>query len=749
MNSDRHPAKSFFAVITLTAIPLFLLIFSGLKINSNILELLPESGHSEKTERALKHFTENISSSSLFLLKSDSQEKLFPSAENFEKSLHESKLFKNVFGKKDDSEFKQWYELYFPHRFHFLTPENRKLLEEGKVSEFLTNRTKKLYSPQSSLYSSNLEKDPLMLFGDFIQELPSPGSFTVKNGFLYKKQNDSHLVFISANFKDSVFDSKTQKNFRGLLDTFNKNNPEVEVLQLGFFPYAERARTQAEWEISFIGSGSVIGIILLFILVFRSLNQLILTLLCISSGILWALILTQFLYGGIHIITIVFGATLCGVCADYAFHWFSHFKYSKESGEKNLQSAICWGAGTSLIAYAGLYFSNFPGLKQIAVFSSIGIIISVLTVLLLFPKFSRSAAKPPKIFQFCKRRFGSNKSYILLSVVLLISAVGFSSLYSNNDIRLLQNRPDDLVAQEEAFKSVLDPFDNSRFILVSAEKDDELLEKESSILKNINSEYEVIGGSLSISSMLPSAQQQKADYDLIKKVVNSQEFANYCNELGFEENVATDAVKNASDSKPLTLEEFLNHPAANQVKQLYINSGGKPSSIILLKDIKDDKELRMSLNQKGVYIDKVQDTSMVLSEIRSESIYLTFRAYFIIFFLLILKLGHQKTIRIMLPPLLAVFITCGLLGLTGTPYNLFNIISLILVLGIGIDYSIFYSFSGEDDSAANTAVSLSTISTLLAFGLLAFSSTPALSSFGLTLLLGILYSYALAPLGKT
>ena len=65
----------------------------------------------------------------------------------------------------------------------------------------------------------------------------------------------------------------------------------------------------------------------------------------------------------------------------------------------------------------------------------------------------------------------------------------------------------------------------------------------------------------------------------------------------------------------------------------------------------------------------------------------------------------------------------------------------MLILGIGIDYSIFINLSEKESPATKTAILLSTLSTLLAFGLLAFSATPALQTFGLTLAIGIILSF--------
>ena len=71
--------------------------------------------------------------------------------------------------------------------------------------------------------------------------------------------------------------------------------------------------------------------------------------------------------------------------------------------------------------------------------------------------------------------------------------------------------------------------------------------------------------------------------------------------------------------------------------------------------------------------------------------------------------------------------------------------ALILVLGIGLDMGIFLM---ETDEAPYTwlAVSLSTYTSLLAFGMLAWSDTPILHHFGLTVLLGLAFVWLLTPL---
>ena len=79
-----------------------------------------------------------------------------------------------------------------------------------------------------------------------------------------------------------------------------------------------------------------------------------------------------------------------------------------------------------------------------------------------------------------------------------------------------------------------------------------------------------------------------------------------------------------------------------------------------------------------------------------------------------------------------------------TSVNLFNYLATILILALAIDYLIFYRIKGLCQSNLQ-AISLSLCSSCLVFGILIFSKTPAVFSFGLTLVIGLIGLYVLAP----
>ncbi len=75
-----------------------------------------------------------------------------------------------------------------------------------------------------------------------------------------------------------------------------------------------------------------------------------------------------------------------------------------------------------------------------------------------------------------------------------------------------------------------------------------------------------------------------------------------------------------------------------------------------------------------------------------------------------------------------------------------HVLALLLLLGMGVDYGIFLEEAqGVRRARGWLAVVLASVSTLLSFGLLSLSATPALHFFGTTMLIGITTIALLTP----
>jgi predicted exporter len=90
------------------------------------------------------------------------------------------------------------------------------------------------------------------------------------------------------------------------------------------------------------------------------------------------------------------------------------------------------------------------------------------------------------------------------------------------------------------------------------------------------------------------------------------------------------------------------------------------------------------------------------------------------------------------------------LSFLGRELSLLHVLSLVLVLSIGVDYSVFLVESRNEPARAGTTLTsllAAWLTTLGSFGLLALSQAPALRAIGETIALGVTFSLILAPLG--
>lgn len=109
----------------------------------------------------------------------------------------------------------------------------------------------------------------------------------------------------------------------------------------------------------------------------------------------------------------------------------------------------------------------------------------------------------------------------------------------------------------------------------------------------------------------------------------------------------------------------------------------------------------------------------------------------------------QRTLVVLLPLTLAVLLDLCVLALRAEPLTLFHLVSLLLVVGLGIDYGLFFSSTADDieeQSRTLHALLLCSSSTAAGFGMLCFSSLPVLKAIGQTVTVGVIAAYVFAAI---
>ena len=108
-----------------------------------------------------------------------------------------------------------------------------------------------------------------------------------------------------------------------------------------------------------------------------------------------------------------------------------------------------------------------------------------------------------------------------------------------------------------------------------------------------------------------------------------------------------------------------------------------------------------------------------------------------------------RPLRIMIPTFAAAVTTAALLVFSGNPLSIFHLISLLLVVGLGLDYALFFNRlpenSGEWESTFKS-LWICGITTILVFGILTYSNTPPLKAIGITVGIGAFLSMIFAAM---
>jgi len=174
------------------------------------------------------------------------------------------------------------------------------------------------------------------------------------------------------------------------------------------------------------------------------------------------------------------------------------------------------------------------------------------------------------------------------------------------------------------------------------------------------------------------------------------------------------------------------------------------ASIILLSNIKNESSVKDALApyKYATYQNRVEEISNIFKVYRQKASVLVAMAYILIFVILVFKYRFKQAIKVIAPPLVTAIIILGFLGFLSIEINIFTFLALLLILAIGIDYTIFFAESTHKHEATGFAILLSSITTILSLGLLAISSTPALSTIGSTMFAGIILAGILSPMAK-
>ncbi len=738
--------------LLLMAAALTLAALTGrVRLNTDVLAMLPKDERRPEVEQALAALAKAGEGRVIVLLRApDGSE---AAMDRFIARLQAEAPGLTVRHQVSDAQQADWLSFFTPQRGALLTDAQRQALQATPPDALAQQAVAGLMQPMGLPRVGRWIDDPFNTLGSWLAERAQGSKVRAISGRLRLADADGDWMLGLVDSGANAFALSDNERLADALAHARAEVPSAQVLAAGVPLHAHAAATQAQREMHVIGAGSLIGVFALSWLAFARIRPRLLVLLSVGSGLLVAVAATLAVFGELHLITLVFGASLVGVAENYAS---SH--YSSRIGQPPSQRfalmreqlpTMVLALSTTLAGYALLAITPFPGLQQVALFSAAGLTAAFVSTWLWFPHLDAGTVPERPLTRAMGRAWRRwpqlNRRNGLIGGLLIAALLAGAAWrgQANDDIRLLQNTPPQLMQDQIAIGRTLDLPSPAQFYLLSGGSEAELLQREEALKAQLAA-VKTLAGWQAVSDWVPSPTRQSEDAALVQR--RWAEVA----PLVAEQLGQPLPTRDTPAPAVLTVDAWLAAPLSEAARHQWLGRGadGQWHSVLMLRGVARDALPQLAaLADEGAvrWVDKVADVSELLARQRVRMLGVLAIAIVAVAALLVWRLRAAGW-RALLPTLLAGALALAATALVGQPWQLFHVLALLLLLGVGVDYGIFLlAQPSRRDLRGFVSITIAAASTWLAFGLLALSGTPALRAFGVTLGLGILLAWFLTP----
>jgi predicted exporter len=620
-----------------------------------------------------------------------------------------------------------------------------------------------LFDPFNGYSLVPSQDDWLGLTGRIQNSQPQRGSvqLDIGSGTLVADADGKSWVLLRARTTGNAFDMNLPLQVADLLKHSRAEaaQHDVQLLAASGLLYAAHGQQQAAREMTWVGGGATVGILLLLLLAFRR-WRVLLAFVPVLVGMLFGAVACVALFGHMHVMTLVLGSSLIGVAVDYPLHYLSKSWSLKPwhswPALRLTLPGLTLSLITSGIGYLALAWTPFPALTQIAVFSAAGLLGAYLSAVGLLPALLKGVELRPAQWplRVCEHLLGCReallnqvKTPVLLALLIAFCVGGLLQLNSKNDIRQWISAPQNLTDEARTIARITGYQPTSQFFLIRAANQQQLLERQTALCERLDQliGLEKLQGYLSLNQLVstPNAQQQVREA-LSRLPASWQPLL----DIGVPAEALQAELTKLQALPAVDIDAALSGPLAEPYRPLWLGqTDDGVAAMVSLQGINNPALLRLQGEDlPGVtLVDRLGELNTVFAATQISAAELKLASCVLIVLVLILPFGLGGALRIVSLPLLAALCSLASLGWLGQPLTLFSLFGLLLVTAISVDYAILMREQVGGAAVSLLGTLLAALTTWLSFGLLAVSSTPAVSNFGLSVSLGLVFSFLLAP----
>jgi len=645
--------------------------------------------------------------------------------------------------------------------------------------QFIDQRFETIFQKLSSLegigQSKFITTDPLGFMEQVMARMailaPIPETRMYK-GFIFSADN-RHLL-VTARPATTGTNTASAKQISTLLNTlsieltgqYKQEGIDVTLTPVGAYRAALDNERIIRHDVNLALLLSTAGIgLLLFIAFPRPLLGLF-SLLPALAGTAVSLFLFSRFHSSISIMVLGFGGAIISITVDHGIAYLLFLDRPKvtrgKEASREIRAIGILAVLTTCGAFLTLSFSGFPIFVQLGQFTAMGVLFSFLFVHFIFPRITPSMVPPSKKRNlplqgmvdklYSTGRFGAFAAALLACFLLFFARPDFNvSLESMNTVS------SETLAADTLFTKVWGNISNKVILMISGQSAPEIQQKNDRILKHINKDMAAkkIESAFVPSMIFPGNELAAKFLKAWKEFWNSQrvetlrkQLERNSSELGF----TTDGFDRFLELLAPSYTPKDTALPARFYKLLGISK--KDGQLVQFINVRPGEKYNSqnfydSYGAEGKIFDSPYFSEQLADILfNSFASMLAIIAFSIILLLLFFFASWQLTLITLLPPLFSYVCTLGTMKLIGHPLDIPGLMLSIVILGMGIDYSIFFVRAHQryrnpahpSFTLVRMAVFMAGASTIIGFGVLCLAEHSLLRSIGVTSLLGIGYS---------
>lgn len=651
------------------------------------------------------------------------------------------------------------------------------LISEKNVRHILEINLRELAGMNGIGQAELISKDPLRLRERVFMRMA--GAVPLEDISIYKAHllsGDGRHILLMAKPKTSGVESGSARKIRDAMENISEGLKNIEngrfatvrLTDIGAYRAAIDNETTIRQDASRAMIIVTIGVGLLLFLTFRRPWLAGLAFLPAILGMGLALFVYSLVWRTISAIALGFAGALISITIDAAIAFLLFLdsgiaKDGKEASRKVFFVSL-FAALTTVGAFLALTISDFPLLKQLGLIAALGVAFSFLIVHtffpLLIPRLKSARRKPAlRTEKILGRAARLNPKHVFIAAILLVIVLApFVRPDFHIDMNSMNSVKDETLAAE---RTVADTWGNvmgQTYIVASANSEKSFHAKLDSLAAFIDelAKKKQIEPAFSPSDLFPGTKRSAENLQAWKsfwtsdRVVRLKEIFNeVAPPLGFETAAFAQFFNQLESpvSSPVQIPSYM-------AKFFGINKSAKTGQTALFSPITPGK----SYDGELLYLEATKNGLLVydpklFSEKLAALLANTFQKMFLIIgitvtILVAFLFVDWRLVLLSIAPLgFSLWCTFGVMNLIGRPLELPGLMLSVVILGMGIDYSLYtvrsyQKFSGESQaaiSAIGSAVFLNAGSTIIGMASLIFANHSLLKNAGITATVALLF----------